>query len=70
MRHRQDQDLTSQSSFEEIARKVAHVIGPSSAAALALDHLEKLREQGKEAEIFFTKGSWIVQETPKQENNG
>ena len=51
---------------EPLARKVAYIIGPSSAAAEALAELERRREAGEDAEIFYVVGGsgWIVGPRP------
>ena len=47
-------------SDEELARKSAHILGESSAAARALVELERRRAAGETVEIFNHQQSWIV----------
>lgn len=47
-------------SDEELARKSAHILGASSAAARALEELDRRRAAGETVEIFNYRKSWIV----------
>lgn len=47
-------------SDEELARKSAHILGSSSAAARALEELDRRRAAGEAVEIFNYRKSWIV----------
>ena len=46
---------------EKYARQVAHVIGPLSGAAQALDELERRRAQGEDVTIGLGDRMWIVE---------
>jgi hypothetical protein len=48
---------------EELARRSAHILGPSSAAYLALAELERRRALGEPCEIFDYQRRWIVVST-------
>ena len=48
------------SDHEELARRCAHIIGPFSAAALALQELDRRRKAGEEVRIYQTGRSWVV----------
>lgn len=49
---------------EEVARKVAKILGPSSAAAKALARYDELKAQGLPTAIFRADGAWFVYEPP------
>jgi len=53
-------------SEEELAKKCAYILGPSSAAAQALDKLEQHRAKGDEAEILYDRARrmWLVLAAP------
>ncbi len=54
-------ELTEHLKFEEDgARRIAQIVGPSSAAARALETLDKARAKGLDAVIFREGKSWIV----------
>jgi hypothetical protein len=46
-----------------LAKRVADILGPSSAAAQALAHVACVKTQGGHGCIFYVKGYWIVQNT-------
>jgi hypothetical protein len=46
-----------------LAKRVAYILGPSSAAAQALAHAASVEAQGGHGSIFYVKGYWIVQNT-------
>lgn len=46
--------------IEKLARTSAHILGESSAAAMALNELERRRKAGEDVAIFMHKRSWIV----------
>ena len=48
------------SDDEELARSCAHIIGPFSAAALALQELDSRRKAGEEVRIYQTGRLWVV----------
>lgn len=54
---------------EQLARRVAQVVGPESAAAAAIAELERRRSAGEVVEIFRINGSWIVGPPLPQEQN-
>ncbi len=45
---------------EESARKVAHIIGPSSTAAKALKELKRRREEGEKVSLYLSSDQAIV----------
>lgn len=45
---------------EEVARKVANIIGPNSAAGKALDQLKARRDAGEDVAIVKAAGGFIV----------
>lgn len=45
---------------EDAVRRIAAVIGPCSAADLALAELDMRRRNGEEVMIFQTPSSWVV----------
>jgi len=45
---------------EELARKVASVMGEASAAARAIKELERRRAAGEEVVIYIDKRAWLV----------
>lgn len=45
---------------EDAARRVAHIVGPSSAAAKAIAELERRRAAGERAYVLRHKQSWLV----------
>lgn len=49
----------------KVARKVAAVLGPSSAAAAALRRYHELVSTGYWSEIVLSHGVWLVKEAPK-----
>lgn len=49
----------------ELAKSVARIVGPSSAAQAALNRQEELANTGFAAKIFADKGMWLVTEPPK-----
>lgn len=51
------QDTTA----EYLARVAAQILGESSEAYKALQQLDRLRSEGKEARIREGKGKWIVE---------
>lgn len=56
-----DQELTDYLQREEEgARRIAAIIGPASAAAKALETLDKARAEGLPAVIWREGKSWIV----------
>ena len=44
-----------------LAKQVAHILGPSSAAAQALARVACVKAQGAHGCIFYVTGYWIVQ---------
>lgn len=53
--------LTEQLQLEEdAARRIAHIVGPASAAARALETLDKARAKGLPAVIFRDGKTWVV----------
>jgi len=56
------------SDAEALARQIAYIIGPSSAAQSAINELERKRRTGQPAYIHKVGNSWIVQTVrPKTE---
>lgn len=53
---------------EQLARITANVIGPSSAAAKALESLERRRAAGEDVVIFERKSTWFVGPRPQAAN--
>jgi len=53
---------------EQLARITANVIGPSSAAAKALETLERRRAAGEDVVIFERKSTWWVGPREHPEN--
>lgn len=51
----------SGSDDEALARQVAYIIGPSSAAQSAINELERKRRTGQPAYIHKVGNAWIVQ---------
>lgn len=49
------------SDAESLARQIAYIIGPSSAAQSAINELERKRRTGQPAYIHKVGNSWIVQ---------
>ena len=49
-------------STEELARRVAHIMGDSSGAGQAVALLDRYRTAGFPADIFYlaTKSTWVV----------
>lgn len=45
---------------EDAVRRIAEVIGPCSAADLALAELDMRRRNGEDVMIFQTPSSWVV----------
>lgn len=45
---------------ESLARRMAYILGESSAAAQALKLLDSLRSEGKRAWIYLHQRTWIV----------
>jgi len=45
---------------EGLARRCAHILGGFSAAALALQELDRRRDAGEEVRIYQTGRSWVV----------
>lgn len=45
---------------EGLARRCAHILGGFSAAALALQELDRRRDAGEEVCIYQTGRSWVV----------
>jgi hypothetical protein len=52
----------SPEEWEKLARSVAGVVGPQSAAAKALSRLRKIRADGHESYIIKVNGTWFVKE--------
>jgi len=50
----------AQNDEEALARQVADIIGPNSAAALALAELKRRRDAGEAVQIFSHQKSWFV----------
>lgn len=50
---------------EEAVRRIAHVIGPCSAADMALAELDMRRREGQSVAIFQTPSSWVVGPAPE-----
>lgn len=51
---------------EQMARRVARIMGPNSAAAKALAELEERRAKGQRwADIFYRHGMWQVTDGEK-----
>lgn len=56
-----EEELTEYLRLEEDgARRIAQIVGPASAAARALETLDKARAKGLDAVIFRDWKSWIV----------
>lgn len=56
-----DRELLELAALEEdAARRVAHIMGESSAAALAVKELERRRSAGDSAYIIRGRTSWYV----------
>jgi len=53
-------DLNEPSAEEEMARKVAHIIGEQSAAARALREMDRRRSEGHGAWITYDGKTWFV----------
>jgi hypothetical protein len=49
---------------EDAARRVAHIVGPNSAAAQAIEELERRRAAGEKAYVLRVKRSWVVGPMP------
>jgi hypothetical protein len=45
---------------EALAHRVAHIVGPNSAASAAVADLERRVISGEDATIYFRRGIWIV----------
>ena len=45
---------------EDLARRSAHILGDSSAAASALDELERRRVSGEDVSIYLIDRVWVV----------
>lgn len=46
--------------LEDLAARVAHIIGPQSAAAQALKELRNRRSAGEPVELWRNGGAWVV----------
>lgn len=57
---RQEEAEGERQSGEELARRVADIVGPHSGAAKALFELERRRAEGEDAEIILLRGIWLV----------
>lgn len=53
---------------EDAARRIAEIIGPASAAALAIANLEQRRTAGEDAVIWRDGKRWIVGPRPSDED--
>lgn len=49
-----------QSEIEALVRKIAHIVGDSSAAHQAIQELERRRSDGQEAWLTQVGRTWIV----------
>lgn len=56
-----DRELLELAAKHEMqARMVAHILGPSSAAQLALDEAERIRKTGGTCAVICADKSWVV----------
>lgn len=53
-------ELLARPSDETLANRSANILGPSSAAWLAMDELERRREAGEAVDIWLVGYRWIV----------
>ncbi len=56
--------MTNPTAQEALARQVATIIGPASAAAMALTESERRRQAGEAVQIFSHQKSWFVGPVP------
>lgn len=59
--------MSKPSKVETFARRIANIMGDSSAAAHALREMERRRNCGKRAWIGFDGRTWIVMEQKEEQ---